>query len=39
MLKKYILKKLEIKNDDMVINVAQRERNNIKYYTSAFSNI
>ena len=39
MLKKYILKKLEIKNDDMVINVAQRERNNIKCYTSAFSNI
>ena len=39
MFKKYILKKLEIKNDDMVINVAQRERNNIKCYTSAFSNI
>ena len=39
MFKKCILKKLEIKNDDIATNVAQCEHNNIKYYTSAFSNI
>ena len=36
---KNILKKLEIKNDDVATDVAQCKRNNIKCYASAFSNI
>ena len=39
MFKKYIIKKLETKNDDVAADVAQRERSNIKCYASAFSNI
>ena len=39
MFKKYILKKLEIKNDDVADDVAQRKHNNIKCYASMFSNI
>ena len=30
---------MKTKNDDVATNVAQRERNNIKYYVSVFSNI
>ena len=32
-------KKMEKKNDDMDVDVAQRESSNIKRYASAFSNI
>ena len=32
-------KKLETENDDVAIDVAQHERDNINCYTSAFSNI
>ena len=32
-------KKLETKNDDMATDMAQRECNNIKCYTSTFSYI
>ena len=35
----YIYIKLEIKNDDMVADVAQCEYNKIKCYASVFSNI
>ena len=36
---KNILKKLETKNGNMAIDVAQYEHRNIKYYASTFSNI
>ena len=38
-LKNIYKKKLETKNDDVPVNVAQRERSNIKCYALAFSNI
>ena len=36
---KNILKKLEIKNDNVAADVTQCERNNIKCYAWAFNNI
>ena len=38
-LKNIYKKKLETKNDNVTADVAQRERNNIKCYALAFSNI
>ena len=35
----YIQQKLETKNDDVTVDVAQCEHSNIKCYVSTFSNI
>ena len=37
-MRKCLKKKLKTKNDNAAADIAQHERNNIKCYTSAFSN-
>ena len=37
-MRKCLKKKLKTKNDNAAADIAQREHNNIKYYTSDFSN-